>query len=109
MTCIVTWALAEDYSRPTKRGQYQYVSGVIGISYTPFLNSEAGAAYMKFEVMEKPSLGFLLQKVPENISVTRSERKVELRFSGEDYILSTNLGTFWVLLRPSWCPHPQQV
>ena len=45
-------ALAEDYSRPTKRGEYQHVSCVMGISYNPFLDSEAGAAYMNFEVTE---------------------------------------------------------
>ena len=36
--------LAEDYSRLTKRGEYQYVSCVMGISYNPFLDAEAGAA-----------------------------------------------------------------
>ena len=34
-------ALAEGYSRPNKKGEYQYVSGVMGIAYNPFLNSEA--------------------------------------------------------------------
>ena len=45
-------ALAEDYSKPTKRGEYQHVSGVMGIPYNPFLDPEAGAAYMSFEVAE---------------------------------------------------------
>ena len=71
-------ALAEDYSRLNKRGEYQYVSGVMGIAYNPFLNSEAGSAHRNPEVMEllkfwtekiividsmereKPSLGLLL-------------------------------------------------
>ena len=75
-------ALAEDYSKPTKQGEYQYVSGVMGIAYNPFLNSEAGNAYMKFEVAEllkiwteklieidptekkRSSLGLLLEKMP---------------------------------------------
>ena len=106
-------ALAEDYSRPTKRGEYQYVSSVIGIAYSPFLDSEAGAAYMNFEVTEllklwtekiieidpyerqKPSLALLLEKVHEVICVPRSERKVELRLGGKDGTLSTNFGTAW--------------
>ena len=29
-------ASAEDYSRPNKKGEYQYVSGVMGIAYNPF-------------------------------------------------------------------------
>ena len=45
-------ALAEDFSRPTKRGEYQYVFGVMGISHNPFLDAAAGAAYMNFEVTE---------------------------------------------------------
>ena len=39
-------ARAEDYSKPTKRGEYQYVPGVMGIAYNPFLDSEAGNNYM---------------------------------------------------------------
>ena len=45
-------ALAEDYSRPNKKGEYQYVSGVMGIAYNPFLNAEAGSAHMNHEVTE---------------------------------------------------------
>ena len=29
-------ALAEGYVRPNKKGEYQYVSGVMGIAYNPF-------------------------------------------------------------------------
>ena len=47
-------ALAEDYSRPNRKGEYQYVyvSGVMGIAYNPFLNSEAGSSHRNHEVME---------------------------------------------------------
>ena len=41
-------ALAEDYPRPTKRGEYQYASGVMGIAYNPFLDPEARNACMTF-------------------------------------------------------------
>ena len=33
-------------------------------------------------------------------------KKVKLRLGSGDDVLSTNLGTIWKLLRPSWCPHP---
>ena len=62
-------ALAEDYSRPKKPGEYQYLSAVIGISYNFFLDSEVGADYMNPTERKKPSLGSLLEKVPEIISV----------------------------------------
>ena len=42
----------EEYSKPTKRRENQYVSGVMGMSYNPFLSTEAGAAFMNFEVTE---------------------------------------------------------
>ena len=82
--------LAEDYSRPTKREEYQYVSGIMGMSYNHFLDAKAGAAYMNFEVTEllkfwtqkiveidpigreRPSPGLLLEKGPEVVSVLRS-------------------------------------
>ena len=44
--------VAEEYSKPTKRGGYQYVSGVMGMSYNSFLSQEARAAYMNFRVTE---------------------------------------------------------
>ena len=44
--------VVEECSKPTKCGEYQYVSGVIGMSYNPILCTEAGAAYLNFEVME---------------------------------------------------------
>ena len=71
--------------------------GVMGTAYNPFLDSEAGNAYMNFEVAEllklwtekiieidpieeeRPSLGLLLEKMPEVISVPRSKKRVELK------------------------------
>ena len=51
---------------------------------------------------ERPSIDLLLEKVPEVISVPRSDRKVKLRLGSKDDILSTNLGTVWKWLRPSF-------
>ena len=86
--------LAGEYSRPNKMGEYQYVSGVLGISYNPFLDSEAGSAQRNHEVTallkfwtekiieidpverEKPSLGLILERMPEVISVPRSNKRV---------------------------------
>ena len=38
-------ASSEQYSRPSEKGEYQYVSGVMGIAYNPFLDSETGGAH----------------------------------------------------------------
>ena len=117
-------ASAEDCSRPNKRGEYQYASGVMGIAYNPFLDSEAGSTHKKHEVTEllkfwtekiieidsmereKPSLGLILERRPKVLSVPRSNKRVELNLGNGNGMMTTNLGTAWKLLRPSWCPHP---
>ena len=55
---------------------------------------------------ERPSLGLILEKTPEVISVPRSSERVELKMGNGNGMLFTNLGVVWKLLRPSWCPHP---
>ena len=117
-------ASAGEYSRPNKKVEYQYVSGVMGIAYNPFLDSEAGSAHRNHEVTEllkfwtekiieidpaereKPSLGLILEKMPEVRSVPRSNKIVKLKMGNGNGMLVTNLGVVWKLLRPSWCPHP---
>ena len=113
-----------EYLKPNKKGEYQYVSGVMGMAYNPFLNTEAGGAHRNYEVAEllkfwtekiveidtaereRPSLGLILEKAPEVISVPRSSKRVELKMGNGNGMLVTNLGVVWKLLRPSWCPHP---
>ena len=55
---------------------------------------------------ERPSLGLILEKTPEIISVPRSRKRVELKMGNGNGMLTTNLSVVWKLLRPSWCPHP---
>ena len=50
-------ASAEDYSRPNEWGEYQYVSRVMGITYNPLLDSEAGSAHRNQEVTEPLKFG----------------------------------------------------
>ena len=87
------------------------MSGMIGMAYNPFLDSEAGNACMNFEAAdllkfwtkkkdeidpterERPILGLLLEKMPEIISVPRSDKKVEIRLGSGIGVLSTILGT----------------
>ena len=117
-------ASSEQYSRPSEKGEYQYVSGVMGIAYNPFLDSETGGAHRNHEVAEllkfwtekimeidavekeRPSLGLFLEKTPEVVSIPRSNKRVEVNMGDGNGLLITNLGVVWKLLRPSWCPHP---
>ena len=70
----------EQYSRHSEKGDYQYVSGVMGVAYNPFLDSEAGSGHRNHEVAEllklwtekiveidtvereRPSLGLILEE-----------------------------------------------
>ena len=71
------------------------MSGVMGIAYNPFLDSETGGAHRNHEVAELlkfwteriieidevekegPSLGLILEKTPEMVSTPRSNKKVK--------------------------------
>ena len=117
-------ASPEQYSRLSEKGEYQYVSGVMGIAYNPFLDSETGGAHRSHEVAEllkfwtekiveidavekeRPSLGLILEKTAEVVSIPRSNKRVEVNMGDGNGLLITNLGVVWKLLRPSWCPHP---
>ena len=117
-------ASSGEYLKPNKKGEYQYVSGVMGMAYNPFLDLEAGGAHRNYEVAEllkfwtekimeidtvereRPSLGLILERTPEVISVPRSSKRVELKMGNGNGMLTTNLGVVWKLLKPSWCPHP---
>ena len=55
---------------------------------------------------ERPSLGLILEKTPEVVSIPRSNKRVEVNMGDGNGLLITNLGVVWKLLRPSWCPQP---
>ena len=72
-------ASSGEYSRPNKKGEYQYVSDVMGMAYNPFLNSEAGDAHRNYEVAEL--VKFWTDKIVEIDTVERErerERETEL-------------------------------
>ena len=93
----------------------------MGIAYSPFLDSEAGGDHRNHEVVEllkfwtekiveidaverereRPSLGLILEKTPEVVSIPRSSKRVELKMGNGNGLLITNLGVVWKLLRPS--------
>ena len=112
-------ASSGEYLKPNKKGEYQYVSGVMGMAYNPFLDSQklrgGGATKVLYREdsgnrhsreRERLSLGLVLEKTPEVISVPRSSKRVELKMGNGNGMLVANLGMVWKLRRPSWCPHP---
>ena len=55
--------LWEPRDTQNKRGKNQYVSGIMGISYSPFWNAETGVAYKIFKTAEV--LNFCTDKLIE--------------------------------------------
>ena len=112
-------ARAEEYGKPTKRGENQYVSGVMGIAYNPFLDSEAGNACMNFQVAEllkfwaekiieidptereRPSLGLLLDKNARGDQRAALEQECGTKDGKWKRPVGHEFGDFWKLLRPS--------
>ena len=106
-------ASSGEYLKLNKKGEYQYDSGVMGMAYNPFLDLEAGGAHRNYEVAEllkfwtekimeidtvereRPSLGLILERTPEVISVPRSSKRVELKMGNGNGVLTTNLGVVW--------------
>ena len=52
------------------------ISGIMRMSYNPFLSTEAGAAYMNFEVMEL--LKFWTEKIIEGDATERDKPSLGL-------------------------------
>ena len=64
-------ASSGEYLKPNKKGEY--VSGVMGMAYNPFLDSEAGGAHRNYEVAEL--LKFLTEKIVEIDTVERERER----------------------------------
>ena len=99
------------------------MSRVMGIAYNPFLFSEAGNAYMNFEMAEllkiwteniieidptereRPSLDLLLEKMADMISMLCSKNRMELKMGNINQLLITSLGTLRADSERMLCEH----
>ena len=102
-----------------KLKSFQYVSGIAGTAYNPFVDEEAREAYFDYEqviildywvervkeismlMVKQPKLGILSPPIP---SETRGQ--VSFECVSWDGPLKTSLVTMWELMKPSLCPHP---
>ena len=114
----------KDYARLGKMKSFQYVSGIPGMAYNPFVNEEAREAYFDYEqvvvldfwverfkeigmlIVEQPKLGIVLEERVVKPSVPELKGQVTFDCGSWDGPLKTSLVTMWELMRPSWCPHP---
>ena len=115
----------KDYATLGKLKSFQYVSGIPGMAYNPFVNEEAMEAYFDYEqvivldfwvervketsmlMVEQPKLGIVLEERVVEPSVPELKRQVSFGCGSWDNPLKTSLVTMWELMKPSWCPHPK--
>ena len=114
----------KDFATLGKLKSFQYVSGIPGMAYTPFVNEEAREAYFDYEqvivlnfwveriketgmlMVEQPKLGIILEEQVVKPSVPELKGQVSFDCGSWDGPLKTSLVTMWELMKPSWCPHP---
>ena len=112
------------YATLGKLKSFQYVSGIPGMTYNPFVNEEAREAYFDYEqvivldfwvervketgmlMVEQPKLGIVLEERVVEPSVPELKGQVSFDCGYWDRPLKISLVTMWELMKPSWCPHP---
>ena len=111
---------SSEYCGPIKKKSYGYVSGIIGITYNPFLSEDIRdyeqAVLLRFwtsrivtiKSVNNPQakLRLVLEEEVTAPSVPKSDKRVEFGLGFSDELLRTSLMTVWELMRPSWCPSP---
>ena len=114
----------KDYAALGKLKSFQYVSGIPGMAYSPFVNEEAREAYFDYEqvvvldfwveriketgmlMVEQPKLGIVLEERVVEPSVPELKVQVNFDCGSWDGPMKTSLVTMWELMKPSWCPYP---
>ena len=114
----------KEFATLGKRKSFQYVSGIPGIAYNPFVNEEAREAYFDYEqvtvlnfwveqikeigmlMVEQPKLGIILEERVVEPSIPELKGQVSFDCGSWDGPLKTSLVMMWELMKPSWCPHP---
>ena len=111
-------------SGPIRKKSYSYVSGVIGIVYSPFLNEDIRDCFFDYEqavllrfwwsriatircaANQQTKLGLVLEENLAASPVPESDKRVEVGLGFSYELLRTSLMVVWELMKPSWCPIP---
>ena len=114
----------KEFATLGKLKSFQYVSGIPGMAYNPFVNEEAREAYFDYEqvtvlnfwverikeigmlMVEQPKLGIILEERVIEPSIPELKGQVSFDCGSWDGPLKTSLVVMWELMKPSWCPHP---
>ena len=108
----------KDFATPGKLKSFQYVSGIPGLAYNPFVNEEAREAYFDYEqvivlnfwveriketgmlMMEQPKLGTILEERVVEPSVPELKGQVSFDCGCWEGPLKTSLVTMWEIMKP---------
>ena len=108
----------KDYATQGKLKSFQYVSGIPGMAYNPFVNEEAREAYIDYELvvvldfwdervketgilmMEHSKLGTNLEERVAEPSAPELKGQVSFDCGFWDGSLKTSLVTMWELMKP---------
>ena len=114
----------KEYGTLAKLNSFQYVSGILVMTYNSFVDEEAWKAYFDYEqvmvlefwvervketgmlMLEQPKLGIILEERVVEPSVPELKGQVSFDCGSWDVPLKTSLVTMWELMKSSWCPHP---
>ena len=115
---------SNEYCGPIRKKSNSYVSGVIGIAYNPFLSEDIRDYFFDYEqavllrlwtsriatnksaAIPQTKLELVLEEKVAAPSVPESDKRVEFGLGFSDELLRTSLMVVWELMRPSWCPSP---
>ena len=107
---------------PIRKKSYSYVSGIVGMSYNPFINEDIRDCFFDYEqavllrfwtstkatirsaANQQTALGLVLEENVFAPSVPKSDNRVEFGLGLSDKILRTSSMVVWELIKPSWCP-----
>ena len=113
---------SSEYCGPIKKKSYNYVSGIIGIAYNPFLSEDIRDCFFDYEQAvllrfwtsrivtikstnnPQTKLGLVLEEEVTAPSVPKSDKRGEFGLGFSDELLRTSLMVVWELMRLSWCP-----
>ena len=99
---------SSEYCRPIRKKSYSYVSGIIGIVYSPFLNEDIRDCLFEYEQAvllrfwksriatirsdenQQTRLGLVLEEKVAAPSVPKSDKRVEFGLGFSDELLRTS-------------------
>ena len=103
---------------------YHYVSGIVGMTYNPFINEDIRDCYFDYDQAElliswlpkistkrsiasqKVNLGLVLKERVTASSMPKTDNRVEFGLDFSDKLLRTSVMVAWGIMKASWCPIP---